>query len=115
MPEVRPIDANAAADKIMHEVEVHADEIRIGAVTIMIAFARALRDETDFPTIEPEVRHGRWAKADDKQYCTNCRAVTKVRNASFCWHCGAQMDLRTPTEAALDMADSAMMGGADNA
>jgi hypothetical protein len=67
------------------------------------------------PTIEAEpVRHGRWAKADDKQYCTNCRAVTKVRNASFCWHCGAQMDLRTPTEAALDMADSAMMGGADN-
>ncbi len=67
------------------------------------------------PTIEAEpVRHGRWAKASGKQYCTECRAVTKVRNAPFCWHCGAKIDLRTPTEAALDMADSVMMGGADN-
>jgi len=54
MNEIRPIDANAAADKIMHEVEVHAGETGIGAVAIMIAFARALRDETDFPTIEAE-------------------------------------------------------------
>lgn len=67
------------------------------------------------PTIEAEpVRHGRWEKAADKQYCTECRAVTKVRNAPFCWHCGAKIDLRTPTEVQLDEADSVMMGGADN-
>lgn len=69
----------------------------------------------ELPTNEYEpVRHGRWAKAADKQYCTNCRAVTKVCNAPFCWHCGAQMDLRTSTEVQLDEADSVMMGGADN-
>lgn len=67
------------------------------------------------PAIDAEpVRHGRWAKAADKQYCTNCRAVTKVLNAPFCWHCGAQMDFRTPTEVQLDDADSVMMGSADN-
>lgn len=64
----------------------------------------------DTPTVEPEVRHALWAKAADKQYCTECRAVTKVRNAPFCWHCGAKIDLRTPTEVQLDMADSVMMG-----
>lgn len=85
MPEVRLIDANAAADKIMHDVEVHADEIGIGAVAIMIAFARALRDETDFPTIEPEVRHGEWHESwySDTvcaSICTNCgKAATQAR------------------------------------
>ena len=54
MSEVRLIDANAAADKIMRETETHADEIGVRAVAIMIAFARALRDETDFPTIDAE-------------------------------------------------------------
>lgn len=75
----------------------------------------AVDDLQYLPTIDAEpVRHGRWAKAGDKQYCTECYAVTKVRNAPFCWHCGAKIDLRTPTEVQLDEADSVMMGGAEN-
>lgn len=86
MPEVRLIDANAAADKIMHEVEVHADEIGIGAVAIMIAFARALRDETDFPTIEPEVRRGRWECGG---FCSECGLDNEERKTPFCPNCGS--------------------------
>lgn len=89
---MRLIDADAAADKIMREIEIHADEIGVGGVALMIGFARAFRDENDFPTIEAEpVRRGRW-----------------------CPNCGAKMDLRTPTEVQLDEADSVMMGGAEN-
>lgn len=108
MPEVRLIDANAAADKIMRDVETHADEIGIGAVAIMIAFARALRDETDFPTIEPEVRHGRWIECDYKTLengeiesaykaglcCSECRTGFKKNRMTykaFCPACGADM------------------------
>lgn len=54
MSEVRLIDANAAADKIMRETEVHADEIGVGGVALMIGFARALHDETSFPTIDAQ-------------------------------------------------------------
>ena len=99
MPEVRLIDANAAADKIMREIETHADETGIGAAAILIAFARALRDETDFPTIEPEVRHGRWKKKNGEIYCTNCKKCKwsesfelMLRRFNFCPNCGARMD-----------------------
>lgn len=90
----RLIDANAAADKIMHDVEVHADEIGIGAVAIMIAFARALRDETDFPTIEAEpVRHGRWIPVDGEPYakCSYCGEKHYGCATPYCDMCGAYM------------------------
>lgn len=103
MPE-RLIDANAAADKIMHEVEVHADEIGVGGVALMIGFARALRDKTDFPTIEAEpVRQGEWSEiycynehgVEMADYeCTNCGGgITKQRGDTpkYCEHCGAVM------------------------
>jgi rubrerythrin len=93
MPEVRLIDANAAADKIMREIETHADEIGIGATAILIAFARALRDETDFPTIKPEVRQGRWIQRRNGQYyCNNCgREERFIFQKNFCPKCGAKM------------------------
>lgn len=105
MPEVRLIDANAAADKIMREIETHADEIGIGATAILIAFARALRDETDFPTIEAEpVRHGRWISLEvwfnksilKCSVCGNTLNMDGVNagrgDANFCPNCGARMD-----------------------
>lgn len=99
MPEVRLIDANAAADKIMREIETHADEIGIGATAILIAFARALRDETDFPTIKPEERRGRWnyRHEDDWCYCTACGTDAEGSDGEcletdYCPHCGARMD-----------------------
>ena len=113
MPEVRLIDANAAADKIMRGIETHVDEIGIGATAILIAFARALRDETNFPTIEAEpVRHGRWVPTEsdsyadgapvwDKWECSECgreHSGEEDTLTEFCPRCGAKMD-----------------GGADNA
>ena len=104
---MRPIDADAAADKIMRETEIHADEIGVGGVALMIGFARALRDETDFPTIEAEpVRHGRWIPIEydsyadgapvwDKYECSECgheHSGEEDTLTAFCPHCGARMD-----------------------
>ena len=77
------------------------------------------------------VRHGRWIECDYKHMehgmietepkaglcCSECRTGFKKKNMTYkqyCSACGARMDLRTPTEAALDIADSVMMGGTDN-
>ena len=91
---MRPIDADAAADKIMREIETNAKEIGIGAAAILIAFARALRDETYFPTIEAEpVRRGRWIQRRNGQYyCNNCgREERFIFQKNFCPKCGAKM------------------------
>lgn len=85
----------------------------------------------EMPTIEPEVRNGRWIRnaTSEGYHCSNCGHKTDLGFApsemidprdypayldNYCGGCGARMDFRTPTEAALDMADSVMMGGADN-
>lgn len=94
MSEVRLIDANAAADKIMRETEVHADEIGVGGVALMIGFARALRDETSFPTIEADsVRHGRWIFGGvyGTYHCSLCDKIETERS-TYCRACGAKMD-----------------------
>lgn len=95
---MRPIDADAAADKIMRETESHADEIGIGSVAVMIAFARALRDETDFPTIEAEpVRHGRWIDNKCGSSCSECNDSVPYNifiigcDFEYCPYCGAKM------------------------
>lgn len=78
----------------------------------------------DAPTIEPEVRCGRWILCKDQYnvdndngnyayYCSCCKhqdVHAKSAKVSFCWNCGAKMDLRTPTEVDLDIVDSVMMG-----
>lgn len=104
MPEVRLIDANAAADKIMRDTETHADEIGIGATAIMIAFARALRDETDFPTIEPEVRNGHWIPVDGEPYakCSYCGEKHYGCTTPYCDMCGAYMRKEGEEDAGTD-------------
>ena len=77
------------------------------------------------PTIETEpARHGRWIVHTTwhgmfgliHSECSECKFDRNgdLSSWKFCPNCGVKMDLRTPTEAALDMADSVMMGGADN-
>ena len=72
------------------------------------------------PTIEPEVRHGRWifgnSNTSSWMKCSICCKSQSGQTATFsyCPNCGALMDLRTPTEVALDIAGSVMMGGAEN-
>ena len=75
------------------------------------------------PRIEVErVRHARWI---NNTFCSDCKRFpvdvsVSISNQeltkyfSRCPHCGAQMDLHTPTEAQLDMVDSVMMGGANS-
>ena len=104
MPEVRLIDANAAADKIMRETENHADDLNMIGIALMIAFARMLRDENDFPTIKPEVRQGRWDEIQcfsehgipmASYECTNCgNDIERQRGVvpAYCEFCGARMD-----------------------
>lgn len=50
------------------------------------------------PTIEPEVRHGRWKKKNGEIYCTNCKKSKwsesfelMLRGFDFCPKCGADM------------------------
>ncbi len=61
----------------------------------------------------------RWLQRKRNGYTVlMCSACEKQKEGNarteYCPNCGARMDLRTPTEAQLDMADSVMMGGAEN-
>lgn len=102
MNEIRLIDANAASEKIIHDITIHADEVGIGIAAIVKAVAISLRDEKDFPTIEAEhVRFGRWkTKVIHDTYCYQCSYCNSVYigDTHYCPNCGARMD-----------------GGADNA
>ena len=99
MPEVRPIDANALLKKC---IEGDGDNkftegynFAVQEISAYIALA---------PTIEPEVRHGRWIfkKGDNKStvdgwMCTSCKSGfnTKVpyfEVFKYCPMCGARMD-----------------------
>ena len=85
MPKVRLIDANALHTKILEE------NSRNYAATENVAQI-LLRIETA-PTIEPEVRHGRWIffREYGTYHCSECNKVEKAR-ADFCRKCGAKMD-----------------------
>lgn len=81
-----------------------------------------MRFFTDCPLPDVEcVQYGRWILISDNPdkynnnvyICSNCRATEKHNinvNVPYCWRCGSKMDLRTPTEAQLDEADSVIMG-----
>ena len=69
---------------------------------------------TELPTIEPEVRHGRWILCEDQHgvdndnnnyayFCSQCHyqdVHSKYAKVNFCWNCGAKMltDLPEPPE-----------------
>lgn len=108
MPEIRLIDANAAADKIMREIEKRADDLNMIGIFLMIGVARMLRDENDFPTIEAEpVRHGRWIPQESgySYKCSRCGHEVNIALSElvdprdyecylddYCGGCGAKMD-----------------------
>ena len=93
MPKVRLIDANALHTKILEE------NSRNYAATENVAQI-LLRIETA-PTIEPEIRRGRWIFVGEetlhdgwtyrKHRCTECDFVT-LEAKNFCQNCGAKMD-----------------------
>lgn len=99
MPEVRLIDANAFVEQYgNYYAEEGPEEGFIGTVGELIAKQ---------PTIEPEVRHGRWVYDETiggmKHYhCTNCKEhnpgneciadENQILWFEYCPKCGARMD-----------------------
>lgn len=94
---------------------IDADSLK----NILPTFANVIDEQ---PTIDAEpVRHGRWIMLEPygthhthRRKCSVCGEIKSKELTNFCPNCGAKMDLRTPTQAALDMADSVMMGGVEN-
>lgn len=80
MPEVRPIDANALKKDLSE-----------------FNYDMALRIVDTQPTIEPEVRHGRWifdeytAKYGHPYKCSECKEESRD-TYDYCPCCGARMD-----------------------
>ena len=102
--------------RIEHYDKKNGDEHFVYGVEAVLEYAENL------PTIEPEVRHGRWIRrASDMFDCSECEESTylicsaKKCSYYYCPNCGAKMDLRTPTEVELDVVDSVMMGDVSKA
>ncbi len=79
---------------------------------------REMLDEIEaLPVTEAEpMRYGRWIQRRNLEYyCSNCgREEKHIFQKNYCPRCGVKIDLRTPTQAQLDIADSVMMGDAEN-
>lgn len=114
---MRPIDADAFSEQYgNYYAEEGPEEGFIGTVGELI-------DKQHTIEAEP-VRHGRWIVHTTwhgmfgliHSECSECKFDRNgdLSSWKFCPNCGAKMDLRTPTEVELDIADSVMMGGADN-
>lgn len=91
MPEL--IDKEQAYTALKHEQYTH------GLSFSAEAFEKAARIIDQMPTIEPEVRRGRWKKKNGEIYCTNCKKSKwsesfelMLRRFNFCPNCGARMD-----------------------
>ena len=115
MPEVRLIDANALYNDLKESVkdarewkeETQDEEIKIRAEQAYGTFIECALRVKHAPTIEPEVRRGRWIKngkrsafGDLEYLCSECGRKITVNWAvidpseynAFCSGCGARMD-----------------------
>lgn len=104
---MRLIDADAlfndlkasAKDAREWRDETQDEEIKIRAEQAHGTFIECALRVKNAPTIEPEVRHGRWKKKNGEIYCTNCKKSKwsesfelMLRRFNYCPHCGARMD-----------------------
>jgi hypothetical protein len=87
MPELKLIDKTAAYNALKHEAETHVLSFSAEA------YDRAARIIDQMPTIEPEVRHGRWENIDPSfahVYCSECGAASdkhlakRYKGCPFC-------------------------------
>ena len=97
---MRPIDAETLKSRI-GELCINNDELFSAK-----AYERIIGVSDATPTIEPEVRHGRWIPIEydsyadgapvwDKYECSECGHEHKGEEdtlTAFCPDCGAQMD-----------------------
>lgn len=99
MPEVRLIDGDA----LINELDKMISSALLTDTQIHYALVRELVAQQ--PTIEPEVRHGRWILCEDQHgvdndnnnyayFCSQCHyqdVHSKYAKVNFCWNCGADM------------------------
>ena len=95
MPEVRLIDANALEKEICGLCKIY--EKCLGSPYKCGPIETVHKQ----PTIEPEVRHGRWILSSDEQYeyctCSECGYQNGENwmigsDIAYCANCGAKMD-----------------------
>lgn len=121
MPEM--IERQAAIAEIDATIEGSLQRPEDVYIDKGLMMARTIIDKMSTIEAEP-VRHGRWIVHTTwhgmfgliHSECSECKFDRNgdLSSWKFCPNCGTKMDLRTPTEAQLDIADSVMMGGADN-
>lgn len=121
MPEM--IERQAAIAEIDATIEGSLQRPEDVYIDKGLMMARTIIDKLSAIEAEP-VRHGRWIVHTTwhgmfgliHSECSECKFDRNgdLSSWKFCPNCGTKMDLRTPTEAQLDIADSVMMGGADN-
>jgi hypothetical protein len=88
---MRPIDADSMKAEVESLDAESNNSTYESAMKDMLRFFITLIDNQ--PTIEPEVRHGRWIKQENgSNICSVC-GVTKVSHLPFCGHCGAKMNV----------------------
>lgn len=87
MQKVRPIDANALRNKICAACAERLACTDIGNICFEVACI------DNAPTIEPEVRHGRWIPVDGEPYakCSYCGEKHYGCTTPYCDMCGAYM------------------------
>lgn len=94
---MRLIDANALMEKVCGNCQRN-DCVPDATDTVYGCMFSEIIDQ--MPTIEPEVRHGRWIPAKDVKkwissdklvLCTECEELNSKRS-TFCPNCGARMD-----------------------
>lgn len=93
---MRPIDANAFDKRISFVCQSCSGGIceycKLGELQSILS---------DMPTLEPEVRHGRWLPhGDDMWICSNCKEniifsmheSDRTEKQRYCCRCGTRMD-----------------------
>ena len=94
MPEVRPIDANALMENVCENCPRYNCTPDATDTVYGCMFADSIEA---MPTIEPEVRHGRWiettVRGNQSIICSACSAENQtICPSNFCPNCGARMD-----------------------
>lgn len=98
--EQRLIDARSLMRVIMnHEISMSVCMTQDEQCGMARMRRMVIEDIHAAPTIEPEVRHGRWKKKNGEIYCTNCKKSKwsesfklMLQGFDFCPNCGAKMD-----------------------
>lgn len=107
----KPIDS----ENVIAWLNVQIEKVRGGwlhdygfPTNVIVALTDVKRFVKNLPTIEPEVRHGRWIEVTKHRdengtiltdyECSECCAMVKdicaeeIESERFCYNCGAKMD-----------------------